>query len=241
MQLTAFAASDPGLVRAGNEDSLYAGSTLFAVADGLGGHAAGEVASATAIEALAGLDGQSFPDPAAARQALEAAVVAANQAVAGKAAADPRLWGMGTTLTAALVEDARLHLAHVGDSRAYLLRRGEPLRQLTDDHTVVAELVREGRLSAEEAAVHPGRSILTQAIGLERDLVVDAPAPLALVPDDQVLLCSDGLTDVLADGRIAELLGRHDQGGQTCRALVDAANAAGGPDNVTVVLVRVAG
>ena len=220
MRLAVFGASDTGRVRAGNEDQFHAGTTLLAVADGLGGHAAGEVASALAIEAIAELDGRSFPTPELAGQALVEAVAAAHRSVARAAASEPAWWGMGTTLTALLLEGDRAHLAHVGDSRGYLLRGGGALRQLTHDHTV-----------------EPGGA-LTQAIGLGRVLRVEVPDPLSLVAGDQVLLCSDGLTGVVDDDQIAELLTSHARPEPACMALIDAANAAGGPDNITVVLLR---
>jgi PPM family protein phosphatase len=237
MRLSSFAGSDVGLARSGNEDSYLCGRTVFAVADGLGGHQGGEVASAAAMEPLAALDGRDLAEPREAAVALAGAIRDANSAILDRAAGDPALWGMGTTVTAAALAGERfLQLAHVGDSRAYLLRAGT-LEQLTSDHTVVAELVRRGRLTPEQAAVHPERSILTRAVGLDPGILVDIPDPLELQPGDQVLLCSDGLTEAVPDDRIAELLAG--DGIDTCKALIDAANAAGGPDNITVVLVRV--
>jgi serine/threonine protein phosphatase PrpC len=238
MRLVAYGASDTGRIRAGNEDRFHAGTSLFAVADGLGGHAAGEVASALAIEAIAGLDGRSFPAPDQARQALVEAFAAAHRSVAGQAASEPAWRGMGTTLTALLVEGDRAHLAHVGDSRGYLLRGGGPLRQLTHDQTVAAELARSGRYQPELAASQPEWGALTQAIGLGRVVQVEVPEPLPLLAGDQVLLCTDGLTGVVDDDQIAELLTRRTQPEAACLALIDAANAAGGPDNITVVLLR---
>jgi PPM family protein phosphatase len=239
MRVSSFAGSDVGLARSGNEDSYFCGRTVFAVADGLGGHQGGEVASAAAVAPLAALDGRSFEDPAEAAEALAGAIREANAAIIQRAAGDPALWGMGTTVTAATVAGDRfLQLAHVGDSRAYLLRAGEP-RQLTSDHTVVGELVRRGRLTRAQAAIHPERNILTRAVGLDPDIAVDTPEPLELEPGDQVLLCSDGLTEAVDDDQIAALLTDHDDGARACRALIDAANAAGGPDNITVVLLRV--
>jgi protein phosphatase len=239
MHVSAFAATDRGRVRESNEDAHYRGTTLFAVADGLGGRRAGEVASATAIKALAPLE-RARPDSVeAAERILAEGFGAANRAVMEKAATDPAYSGMATTLTAALLYQDRLLLAHVGDSRAYLLRDGAGLRQLTRDHTVVAQLVRNLRLSEEEAASHPYRSVLITAVGLDDDLEVDLLGPLELLPGDQVLLCSDGLTEPLDDRAIAELLAAEDDGEAACAALVGAANRAGGPDNVTVVLLRV--
>jgi PPM family protein phosphatase len=240
MLICAFAGSDPGRVRERNEDSYHSGRTLFAVADGLGGHSAGDVASATAVRVLARLDGRRPASVEEAREQLVAAFQEANQAVRDEAARDPARAGMGTTLTAALLAGEQLIIAHVGDSRAYLLRPGEQLRQLTSDQTVVAEMVRQGRLTRDQAAAHPYRSVLTTAIGLESELEVQLPAPLPLRPGDQVLLCSDGLTEPVGEDAIAELLMSSPDGEATCQALIDAANAAGGPDNVTVVLVRTA-
>jgi protein phosphatase len=239
MRLSSFAGSDVGRTRSGNEDSYFCGRTVFAVADGLGGHQGGEVASAAAVAPLAALDGREFADPGQAAEALAAAIREANSAILDRAAGDPGLWGMGTTMTAAAVAgDSHLQLAHVGDSRAYLLRDGD-LEQLTTDHTVVGELVRRGRLTPEQAAIHPERSILTRAVGLDPRVLVDTPDPVGLRPGDQVLLCSDGLTEAVADARIAELLSAGADGETACRSLIDAANTAGGPDNITVVLIRV--
>jgi PPM family protein phosphatase len=237
MRLRSFAGTDVGRLRSGNEDSYFCGRTVFAVADGLGGHQGGEVASAAAVEPLAGLDGREFAEPREAAEALIEAVRSANSAIIDRAAGNPELWGMGTTLTAAaLAGDRFLQLAHVGDSRAYLLRDGS-LDQLTTDHTIVGELVRRGRLTPEQAASHPERSILTRAVGLDPTIPVDTPDPLELHPGDQVLFCSDGLTEAVGEADIAELLTTPD-GDATCQALIDAANRAGGPDNITVVLVR---
>jgi PPM family protein phosphatase len=237
MRLHSFAGTDVGRLRSGNEDSHFRGRTVWAVADGLGGHQGGEVASAAAVEPLADLDGREFAEPREAAEALAEAIRSANAAILDRAAGTPELWGMGTTVTAAAVAaDRFLQLAHVGDSRAYLLRDGS-LDQLTTDHTIVGELVRRGRLTPEQAAAHPERSILTRAVGLDPRVPVDLPDPLELHPGDQVLLCSDGLTEAVGEGDIAELLATPD-GDATCRALIDAANRAGGPDNITVVLVR---
>jgi PPM family protein phosphatase len=238
MRLSSFAGTDVGRARSGNEDSYFCGRTVFAVADGLGGHQGGEVASAAAVEPLAALDGREFAEPDEAAEALAAAIREANSAIMDRAAGDPDLWGMGTTVTAAaLAGDHHLQLAHVGDSRAYLLRDGS-LEQLTTDHTVVAELVRRGRLTPEQAAIHPERSILTRAVGLDPRIPVDTPDPVELRPGDQVLLCSDGLTEAVDHDRIGELLSAAGDGDAACRSLIDAANAAGGPDNITVVLLR---
>ena len=238
MRLSSFAGTDVGRARSGNEDSYFCGRTVFAVADGLGGHQGGEVASAAAVEPLAALDGREFAGAGEAAEALAAAIREGNAAILERAAGDPGLWGMGTTMTAAaLAGERHLQLAHVGDSRAYLLRDGS-LEQLTTDHTVVGELVRRGRLTPEQAAIHPERSILTRAVGLDPRVPVDTPDPVELRDGDQVLLCSDGLTEAVDDDRIAELLSAGADGEAACRSLIDAANGAGGPDNITVVLLR---
>ena len=239
MRLSTFAGSDVGRTRSGTEDSYFCGRTVFAVAYGLGGHQGGEVASAAAVEPLAALDGREFADPAEAAEALAEAVRQANSAILDRATGDPDLWGMGTTLTAAAVAgDHHLQLANVGDSRAYLLREGS-FDQLSTDHTVVGELVRRGRLTPAQAAIHPERSILTRAVGLDPRIPVDTPDPVELRPGDQILLCSDGLTEAVPDQDIAELLSREPDGHTACRSLIDTANRNGGPDNITVVLLRV--
>jgi PPM family protein phosphatase len=237
MRLSSFAATDVGRTRSGNEDSYFCGRTVFAVADGLGGHQGGEVASAAAVEPLAALDGRELASPAEAAEALAGAIAEANSAILARGAGDPGLWGMGTTVTAAAVAGDQLQLAHVGDSRAYLFRDGS-FDQVTTDHTVVGELVRRGRLTPAQAAVHPERSILTRAVGLDPRIPVDTPDPIDLRPGDQVLLCSDGLTEAVPDPGIAEILSAQPDGHAACQALIDTANSNGGPDNITVVLLR---
>jgi PPM family protein phosphatase len=238
LRFSVHAASDVGRLREQNEDSLFAGDTVFAVADGMGGHLAGEVASDTALEPLRWLDGRRFVSAQEAQAALVDAIAAANERVIDKAEEDPAFRGMGTTLTAVLVRDSRIHVAHVGDSRAYLLRHGEEISQLTTDHTLVEQLVRDGRISRDEAATHPQRSVITRAVGVERGLQVDSLPPVELQPGDQVLLCSDGLTGPVDDRTIAEVLRRAPDGDSACRELVRLANEAGGPDNISVVLLR---
>lgn len=241
MKVRAYAGSDVGQVRQGNEDNLFAGDSVFAVADGMGGHVAGEIASETALEPIRELDEITFRSEKAARQALTDAITSANKAVVEKAEADPSYRGMGTTLTVALLREAKLHVAHVGDSRAYLLRDGGTLTQLTTDHTLVEQLIREGRLARADAGTHPQRSVITRAIGIETTVEIDALPALALQTGDQVLLCSDGLTGPVPDDQITELLTTIADGDAACQALIDAANAAGGPDNITLVILRVEG
>lgn len=234
--ITARGATDVGRVREANEDDYLVGGSVVAVADGMGGHLAGEVASATALQSIEPLDGQAFEDGEQALAALRDAVVEANRIVSTMAAEDASYRGMGTTLTAAMVIGRCLHLAHVGDSRAYLLRHGD-FSQITDDHTLVQHLIDEGQLTREEAATHPQRSIITRAIGVSTEVDVDAVS-VELEEGDQVLLCSDGLTGVVDDGRIADELRSGDDADATLQRLVSAANDGGGPDNITVVLLR---
>lgn len=229
-------ATDVGQTRSGNEDALLVGDGVFAVADGMGGHLAGEIASEAALEPIRALNGRVFDDTGEAVSALRGAVIAANDTVSDLAEREPAYHGMGTTLTAALVEGRRLHLAHVGDSRAYLLRDGS-FSQLTDDHTLVQHLIDEGQLTREEAARHPQRSIITRAIGVSREVEVDSMS-LEFVAGDQLLLCSDGLTGVVSDRRIAETLETIDDPDEAVQRLIDLANGAGGPDNITVLLLR---
>lgn len=235
--VTAFGRSDVGRIRTGNEDAFLVAGTVFAVADGMGGHRAGEVASAAALEPLTLLDGQHFEDAGAALAALTAAAAAANAEVSRRSLDDPELEGMGTTLTALLIDNGAAHLVHVGDSRAYL-SRGGALAQLTDDHTLVQALIDQGRLTPAEAGKHPHRSVITRAIGVAADVEVDARS-ITLEPDDTLLLCSDGLTGMITDERIAELLATHAPA-DAIDALIAAANEAGGADNVTVLIVRYA-
>jgi len=224
------ARSDVGRGRPDNEDSLLVDREhhLYAVADGMGGHRAGEVASATAIETLKSAYAGGRP--------LDQAVEAANAAVFSKAADDAALRGMGTTLTAVAVQDGRTAVfGHVGDSRAYLLRDGT-VTQVTDDHSLVEQLVREGRLSPEEAHHHPQRAIITRALGVDAQVEVDVYR-VDLQPGDRLLICSDGLTNMLSDQTIRVTLCRHADPQQAADTLVDMANQAGGDDNITVVVL----
>lgn len=221
-----------GLVRPENEDAFLLAPPLFAVADGLGGHQAGEVASTTAIDALL----EAAPRQADAK-ALGRAVRQANAAVIEAAASGRGRVGMGTTLTAAMVEGTRIALAHVGDSRAYLLHFGE-LQQLTEDHSVVADLVRAGRLSVEESRVHPNRSVITRALGSDPNMVADT-FEVEAAPGDRLLLATDGLTGYVDDAEIARVLAQAHTPAEAVDELIDAALAAGGQDNVTVVVVDI--
>lgn len=222
------AASDVGLVRTNNEDAFLAVPPLFAVADGMGGHRAGEVASAGALRALesqASRDGDS----------LVAAVEAANLAVFQEATANPDLAGMGTTITAMQVAAGSVKIVHVGDSRAYLLR-DHRLRRLTRDHTVVERLAREGRIAVEDVERHPQRSVLERALGVSPEVDVDVQL-IDVRPGDRLLLCTDGLSSMLSDDEIRKvLLSERDPDAAADRLLAGALQA-GGKDNVTAVLV----
>ena len=237
LRVTAHADTNVGLVREGNEDSYHCGAALFAVADGLGGHAAGEVASAIAVERLASVDPEACESPEEVQVALVEAVRDANRAVHDSAKAHRGRAGMATTLTAAAVHGDRLLLAHVGDSRAYLHRDGV-LRQLTTDHTAAQEAIDAGQLSPAEAARHPARHALSRAVGLEDDVRVDAPPPVVLQPDDRVVLCSDGLTEPLDDEAVRTIVAEHQGPRAACEALMQAALDGGAPDNVTVIVVQ---
>jgi PPM family protein phosphatase len=224
--------TDTGRQRHANEDSYFARSPMFAVADGMGGAQAGEVASRIAAGAF-----EPGVDPEAAGEGqLEGIVQEANREIHELAQRDSSRAGMGTTLTAALVQDDEVSFAHVGDSRAYLLRAGE-LKRLTKDHSLVEELRRSGRLTEEQAEEHPQRSIITRALGPEADVNVDTMT-FAARPGDVFLLCSDGLTTMVSDEEIARLLTESRGLRSAVSALVDAANQAGGRDNITAVAFR---
>jgi PPM family protein phosphatase len=240
MEFAAYGATHQGLIRPGNEDAYLCGRRVFAVADGLGGHVAGEVAAALALGPLEALDARDDPcEPLAG--ALAEAVQEGNGAIFADAGANPERHGMGTTVTAAVVCGGAAHLAHVGDSRAYLLRPSEGLHQLTVDHTPVAEAVAAGFLSREEAASHPERNLLSRVVGLEPAVEVDTYRPVALEAGDRLLLCSDGLTAVLTDEALARLLADLEDPRVACEELIRATLGGGAPDNVTVVVGIVRG
>jgi PPM family protein phosphatase len=224
-------ASDTGLVRGHNEDRFTAVPPLLAVADGMGGAQAGEVAAQVAVDRLEALGEPTDPDR------LRAAVEDANREIREMAAANPTQAGMGTTLTAALLRDGRAELVHVGDSRAYLLRDGA-LHQITDDHSLVAELVRRGELAPEQAERHPHRNVITRALGAEPEVVVDR-VDVDLAEDDVLLLCTDGLTAYVSEALVLEVLAAATSLQEAADRLVESANRAGGVDNTTVVLARI--
>jgi serine/threonine protein phosphatase PrpC len=227
-----YAGTDTGRQRRANEDSLLARSPLFVVADGMGGAQAGEVASRIAVEAFqAGLR-----DAAAPELALAALAHTANNRIHELSHANAEQAGMGTTLTAVYVGEEEVAIAHVGDSRAYCFRDGR-LQRLTDDHSLVDELMRQGRLTPEEALEHPQRSVITRALGPEGTVEVDTRSVRGR-PGDVYLLCSDGLTTMIGEEQIAAVLLANPPLRDAGEALIAAANEAGGRDNITVVLLR---
>jgi PPM family protein phosphatase len=225
------ACSDTGRRRAGNQDAVLARPPLFAVADGVGGARGGDVASKLAVEALGEEEGGGVD--------LISGVLEAHRRIRNEAAREPEEHGgMATTLTAARAGDGTVALVHVGDSRAYRLRDGR-LERLTADHSLAQELRRAGGLDPDQAERHPQRSVITRALGQPEELEVDATEHDA-APGDLLLLCSDGLTDVLGEDDVRTIIGDADSLRAAARELVDAANRAGGPDNVSVVLFRMA-
>ena len=227
MRIEVGAATDLGRVREVNEDSFLVEAPLYAVADGMGGHRGGDVASRLALDTVETLfrRGETLADQ----------VREANRVVYERSASDQRVSGMGTTLTAVIVEDATVRLAHVGDSRAYLLRAGD-LRQITSDHTLVARMVKAGEITREEAAVHPHRNVVTRSLGTELTLQVDEDT-IALLDEDRVLICSDGLTGMVAEDQIQAILEAEPDPQRVADRLVKAANRAGGIDNITVLVL----
>jgi serine/threonine protein phosphatase PrpC len=229
--------TDPGKVRKNNEDSLLVGEgrdeTLFVVADGIGGFEAGEVASSIAVEVLKDVEPSG---------SLEGAIKEANRRILAAARGDEKFQGMGTTVVAmrfgGTEEEPVSQISHVGDSRAYLLRDGE-LKPITEDHSLVAELVRSGDLTRAQASDHPQKNLITRALGAEEEVDVDTTV-LPVEPGDRLLLCSDGLSDMVPEPGMLEILTSHSEDPEgAARALVSAALAAGGADNVTVVVVDV--
>jgi len=229
--------SDVGLLREGNEDSAYAGPRLLAIADGMGGHAAGEVASAVAISAIAPLDQQDLTSSDDMLDALAAAVSSARNTLHDMSISDPAVEGMGTTLTALLWAGAEVAVCHIGDSRAYLLRDGD-LYQITRDHTLIQSLVDEGRLSPAAAANHPQRSLIMRALQGSTEADPDLAMHEALM-GDRYLLCSDGLTDVVGDEAVHGILSSVPDAEQAVNQLIALAIRNGGPDNITCIVADV--
>jgi protein phosphatase len=251
MEVKAFGLSDVGRQRQHNEDYFLLDDTLqlFVVADGMGGHAAGEVASRIAVETIAELvstpdeeDG-TWPHPydeqySRSTNRLIAALNLANSRVLEAMRKDARLRGMGTTVVASLIHDELVSFAHVGDSRAYLIRAGK-ISRMTNDHSWVFEQVEAGLLTEAEAEKHPLRNVITRALGGALTIVPDA-RELTAEPADVYLLCSDGLTGMVSEEEILEVISRQPDDPETgCRSLIDLANEHGGLDNITAILVRV--
>jgi serine/threonine protein phosphatase PrpC len=222
--------TDPGLTRQGNEDALLIEAPLYAVADGMGGHRAGEIASRVALGELLA----SAPRTVDAKS-LARAVRAANRAVIESAAKSRGRTGMGTTLTAAMVDGTYVTVAHVGDSRAYLVHDGR-LTRITEDHSMVADLVRQGTITEEDARFHPQRSVITRALGSDPEMVADVYEVHASA-GDRLLLTTDGLTGMIPDDYICDLLMQERDPAAAAAKLVEAANRAGGYDNITVIVV----
>ncbi len=232
MKLDAGWASDVGLVRELNEDSYLIDADLkvFAVADGVGGHRGGEVASSTAIETLRA--------SIATGATLIDAIRDANRAVHERSMRDPDLFGMGTTLTVAMpLSNTELVIGHVGDSRAYLLRKGQ-LTQISEDHSMVKQLVRDGQITEEQAVLHPRRNVITRAIGMESSVSVDL-ITVTVNPYDRLLLCSDGITDMLHDADLQLVLSAANTAQASAETLADRALANGGIDNLTAVVIDI--
>ena len=226
------ALSETGKVRENNEDSYHADGRIFIVADGMGGHRAGEVASTAAIEEFMRFDEENRETSTP--QRMRGGIHAANLALYHMAQDDPELEGMGTTFTAVLVEGG-LNLGHVGDSRAYIWREGG-LRPLTRDHSLVEHMVSEGYLSPREARIHPQRNVILRALGISEELEVDLETVDA-APGDRLLLCSDGLSGFVEDKELEAIVSLETAPEERCRRLVGAANERGGIDNITVIMI----
>jgi PPM family protein phosphatase len=227
-------ASDTGRRRRRNEDNYVVAPPLFAVADGMGGAQAGEVASQLAASALEADDSDSLEGT----QRIDALIQEANRRIFDRASTDPSASGMGTTMTVALVEGMTVAIGHVGDSRAYLVR-GEQMEQLTEDHSLVNELLKSGKLSEEEAHAHPQRSVITRAVGTDPDVDVDG-FTIEAEEGDVFLICSDGLSDMVEDEEILELVAENrDDLEKAVKSLVSAANRGGGEDNITAVAFQI--
>jgi serine/threonine protein phosphatase PrpC len=248
MKLEVASHTHPGRVRTNNEDAHGRFEPaeekgrdqigwLFVVADGMGGHRGGEIASSLAVSTIRS---EYCADTGASRSAaLKSAMQRANRLILEESISDATLTGMGTTCTAMAIQGGFAHFVHVGDSRAYVLREGE-LVQLTQDHSLVAEMVRSGILSDEDARIHPKRNVITRSLGVQPTVTADTPfTPFKLEKDDIFMLCSDGLTSMVGDEEIAREL-KNNPPDAACTSLVDLANRCGGKDNITLVVVKIA-
>jgi len=238
--------SDRGRVRLNNEDScgqfipatdleMEDKGVVFVVADGMGGHRGGEIASRIAVRTIIAFYSANGEDDRS--QALARAFREANQTILQEAVADSTLFGMGTTCTAVALHHGRAYFAHVGDSRAYHLRRGR-IMQVTNDHSIVGEMVRSGIITDEDARSHPRRNVITRSLGAQEDIEADTPGTIALEPGDVFMLCSDGLTAYLPDTDLAVVLATNPPE-EACKKLVKMANEQGGRDNITVQVIAV--
>lgn len=232
------AKTDIGKLREINEDTFLVEDKIFAVADGMGGHRAGEVASSMAIDILKKRAGEfeEGDTPQRIQKMLKEALDEVNDAIVKRGETQGDYLGMGTTLTAFHISERRIFLVHIGDSRAYLIRK-EKITQLTQDHTLVADMVGKGEISEEEARIHPLKNILVRALGTD----VKAEADLLseeVQPGDRILLCSDGLSSMLRDEEILSIVNESESLENACQRLIDTANTNGGEDNITVVLVE---
>lgn len=235
---TGAAVSHVGRVRTQNQDSGYAGGSLFVVADGMGGHAGGDIASAIAVRRIAETDRLDFASPQEAEFALQSAMLTANEDISAAVEDRPELTGMGTTVSALVRVGDVIATAHIGDSRIYLLRDGE-LSQITNDHTFVQRLVETGRITPEEAAVHPRRSVLMRVLGdIDQSPEIDTSI-LGTVPGDRWMLCSDGLTSYVPIERILAAMTLTGTAADAAEALVEEALEHGAPDNVTAIVVDI--
>lgn len=245
MKVVVRACSDRGMKREQNEDchavwipedpdELARRGALLIVADGMGGSRAGEVASRIATDTV--MDAYRGADSNPPDEILRASIEEANARIHESSLSNPDHGGMGTTCTACVVRDGDLFIGHVGDSRAYLVRRGD-IRQLTDDHSLVAQLVRDHQITAEQARVDPRRNVVTRSVGVAEHIEVDARREGPLRTGDTVVLCSDGLSGVVEDREIAEVASKSSLDG-SCKKLIELANSRGGPDNITVIIAR---
>lgn len=241
--------TDVGQKRDHNEDNLYVFNPstsdfsgkgmLFGVADGMGGHAGGEFASKIAVQALQKFyttEVEKDEYSRQARSAMQTCITEANSLIYSQAKTSPVLKGMGTTLTTALVHKNELQIGQVGDSRAYRIRN-MTIQQLTNDHSLVAEQIRQGIITATEAESHPAKNIITRALGTKAKVEIDFYS-FELEPDDRVLLCSDGLHGVVSEPEMLQIVLEAESAPEACRRLIQAANEGGGPDNITVIVVH---
>ncbi|CAN5152789.1 N/A [soil metagenome] len=238
MKIQAYGRTDVGLVRERNEDRALVGRQLFVVCDGVGGHNAGDVASSMLVAQLDDLDVREFESPDAALEALSAAIAEANVRIFQRATNEPEREGMASTVTAALLHGSTMVLSQVGDTRAYLRRPGAGMRKVTPDHSFVGALIDAGYITEEEAKVHPKRSVILKAVGLEETVVPEAGERIELQVGDEVILVSDGVHGVVSDADIERLVDGRPLD-QAVDGVIEAARAAGGPDNITIVVVRV--